>query len=245
MNIVQEGSGDVRDVALLYLAGTGAMAPELAARLPAGTCVAADKAVSFESPDPFGPQGVLPWQQALDLLQGQLGFQVGHLWLIGFSAGCWALRAQLDAGVPASYVLAADGIHLPLGTPAPNENLPWLAAAGMARAKELVLFVSVSGTPASKSRDTRTSARDLFGWSGCMGSYADPCIEQDGYLRIYGATYGGGNAGEHKDQINLLLPRMIDDAKAITSSTSSSPSKAPKILAAGAALLALLAWWLR
>lgn len=244
MEVLQEGSGERRDIVLLYLAGTGAMGPELAKLVP-GACVVADKAAFFETPEPFGPQGVTRWDEALDTLQSNLGFQVDHLWLVGFSAGCWAVRAQLDAGAPASYVLAADGIHLPLGAPAPNEDLPWLATAGAARARELVFFVSVSGTPASKSRDTRTSARDLFGWSGCMGSYADPCIEQDGYLRIYGATYGGGNAGEHKDQINLLLPRMIDDAKAITSSTSSSPSKAPKILAAGAALLALLAWWLR
>lgn len=248
MEILQAGSGPERDIALLYLAGTGAMGPELARRLPPGSCVVADKAIYFETPDPFGPQGVTRWDAMLATLQDQLGFTGRHLWLIGFSAGCWAVRAQLAAGAPASYVLAADGVHLPLGTPAPQEEQPWLEAAAAARARALVLSVSVSGTPAFKSRDTRTSARDLFGWTGCMGSYADPCIERDGFLSIYGATYGGtGNAGEHKDQINLLLPRMIDDAQLLSAPLAAAPSssKTAKVVAGLAALAALLAWVFR
>lgn len=245
MEVLQEGYGAERDIALLYLAGTGAMGPELARRLPAGSCVVADKAIFFETADPFGPQGVTRWDAMLATLQEQLGFTGRHLWLIGFSAGCWAVRAQLDAGAPASYILAADGIHLPLGTPAPNEDQPWLAAAAAARARALVLSVSVSGTPASKSRDTRTSARDLFGWNGCMGTYADPCIERDGFLSLYGATYGGGNAGEHKDQINLLLPRMIDDAQQLAFAQEPSPTSPAKVVAGLAALAALLTWAIR
>lgn len=243
MEILQDGSGPSRDIALLYLAGSGSTGPQLAEHFPEGTCVVADKAANFFASDPFGPEGVTRWDAMVASLQESLGFTKANLWLVGFSAGCWAVRAQLAASAPANYVLAVDGIHLSKGDPPPAEQTPWLEAAALARARDMVFSVSVSATPANKLQNTRDSAKHLFGWNGCLGSYDDPCVEREGFFSIYGATYGGANpTNEHKDQLIVLLPRMIDEAQHLTALGSSS-TKHTGIKVAGGLLAGGLALW--
>lgn len=210
LKLLQAGSGASRDFALLYLVGD--VGPKLAQALGPDVCVVAETAGTYNA---AGPGGVTPWDEALAWAQGQTGaFQVADLWLAGFSAGCQGVRTQLNLGCKANHILACDGIHLPLGNPSAAQKDAWLASMAAAKRGELTFSVSVSATAAHNFRSTRQSAKDLFGWGECMGSYADPCVEQDGAFRIYGATNSGGNpADEHMDQLRKLLPRMIADAR--------------------------------
>lgn len=203
----QPGSGATRDLALLFLVGD--MAPKLAAAIGQDACVITQKADTFAIPD------IMSWSDALAYAQEQTGgFSVGHVLLAGFSAGCQGVRAMLNDGAPARVILAADGIHLSKPTPAPYQVDAWRAVASSAEAGKVTFSVSMSKTPAG-AMTTRESAAYLFNWNGCMGSYERPCVEQRGSFRIYGATHNcqADPATEHMDQLRVLLPRMIADAK--------------------------------
>lgn len=212
LKLLQAGSGASRDFALLYLVGD--VGPKLAQALGPDVCVVAETAGTYNA---AGPGGVTPWQEAISWAKAQAGdFDVRGIWLIGFSAGCQGVRTQLSIApaCPARHIIACDGIHLPLGNPTSIQRDTWIAAANGAKDGRWTFSVSVSATAAHNFRSTRQSAKDLFGWGECMGSYADPCVEQDGAFRIYGATNSGGNpADEHMDQLRKLLPRMIADAR--------------------------------
>lgn len=219
LKLLQAGSGSSRDFALLYLVGD--VGSKLAQALGPNACVVAETAGTYNA---AGPGGVTPWDEALAWARAQTGhFAVADLWLAGFSAGCQGVRTQLNLGCKANHILACDGIHLPLGNPSAAQKDAWLASMAAAKRGELTFSVSVSATAAHNFRSTRQSAKDLFGWGECMGSYADPCVEQDGAFRIYGATNSGGNpADEHMDQLRKLLPRMIADARSGVSATVAS-----------------------
>lgn len=210
IKIIQQGSGATRDVALMYLVGP--KAKDLAAVLGPEVCVLSETASSYKT---SGPGGVTLWEEAIALAQGAGAFEVGRIWLIGFSAGCQGVRTQLLAGCPASYILACDGIHMPLGQPEAYQVDPWRSAASKAKMGLVTFSVSMSATAATEFRPTRASAEYLFDWNGCMGSYISPCVEKSGSFRLYGATHGGGvnPADEHMDQLRVLLPKMIEDAK--------------------------------
>ena len=208
LKLVQAGQGDTRDIALLYK--TGSEAPKLAQALGPNVCVVA------ETDGSFGDGLTTEWEGSLAFAQEQAGpFSVGRLWLIGFSAGCQGVRWLLATGAPAHYVIAADGIHLPLGTPTELQTRPWLDMASRARAGNGVFFVSVSKTGADNFSTTRASAEFLFGTKECLGSYASPCVRRSGNFAIYGATGlpDLDPATEHMNQLRVLLPRMIADAK--------------------------------
>src|SRR5690606_28272362 len=181
LEILQEGSGAERPVILLYMAGTGNMGPTLAALVPEAF-VLSEKG-NFEAPNPFH-NGFSTWQDALSFAES-FGFKASHLWLVGFSAGCWLVREQLRSGAPATVTLAADGIHMALQETEQTlqEQQPWMTLVQEAIQEKSVFFVSVSATPATYSKDTRTTAERLFSWVRCMGSYENPCITSEGYFR--------------------------------------------------------------
>lgn len=203
IQLLQEGRGSVRPVALLYLVGNQARA--IAEALGPDVCVVSETVGNWN-------EETTPVAEALAKV-GATGFAVGPLWLIGFSAGCQGVRAQINRGVKAQHVVACDGIHLPLGAAQPFQ-LVWKDVAARARLGYLTFSVSYSNTAATNFKTTKASAMELFGASGCFGSYADPCVEREGSLRIYGATNGGGApADEHMDQLRKLMLRMVHDAK--------------------------------
>src|SRR5690606_1013318 len=231
-------SGAERPVILLYMAGTGNMGPTLAALVPEAF-VLSEKG-NFEAPNPFH-NGFSTWQDALSFAES-FGFKASHLWLVGFSAGCWLVREQLRSGAPATVTLAADGIHMALQETEQTlqEQQPWMTLVQEAIQEKSVFFVSVSATPATYSKDTRTTAERLFSWVRCMGSYENPCITSEGYFRISAESHGGG-ANEHKDQINLLLPRMMTDANRLVNASKPTSTSPGKVALGVAGLTAIIA----
>lgn len=225
--LVQPGSGATRDVALLFL--TGAQAPQLAATLGADVCVLAEGQGGADS----------RLDDALAFAREQAGdFAPGKVWLIGFSAGCQGVRGVLANGASPDVVLAADGIHLPLGTPSAAQVDPWRTMVARARSGQAVFFVSVSQTAATTFRSTREAATLLFDTPECLGSYDHPCIQRRGNFAVYGAT-GLPTldvATEHMNQLRVLLPRMIADAK-----VAAAGGRRRWLLAV---VGAVLGWWL-
>lgn len=226
--VIQQGNGGKRDVVLMYLVGDRAQ--ELASRVGPDACVVAEAVSNYSSE-------VTPWRKALESVGAGSDFEVGRIWLIGFSAGCQGVRAQLNDGCPADVVLACDGIHGSRPTPTEAQTASWLRLASYARAGRAVFSVSCSKTPATTFLTTEDMAKVTFGWNGCYGSYSSPCVDRDGDFRIYGATNGGGSpADEHMDQLRKLLPRMIYDAK-------SGVSMGWGLVVAAAILLGLAVWY--
>jgi hypothetical protein len=226
--VIQQGNGGKRDVVLMYLVGDRAQ--ELASRVGPDACVVAEVVSNYSSE-------VTPWRKALEAVGAGSDFEVGRIWLIGFSAGCQGVRAQLNEGCPADVVLACDGIHGSRPTPTEAQTASWLRLASYARSGRAVFSVSCSKTPATTFLTTEDMAKVTFGWNGCYGSYSSPCVDRDGDFRIYGATNGGGSpADEHMDQLRKLLPRMIDDAK-------SGVSLGWGIVVTAAVLLGLAVWY--
>ena len=227
--IIQEGQGSKRDVVLCYLIGD--KGPVIAREVGPEACVVAQAASSYAQ---YGE--VIPWQEAIQQAGGGTDFEVARIWLIGFSAGCQAVRLQLNNGCPASVVIACDGIHGDKPQPADWQVAPWRKLANRARAGEVVFSVSCSKTPTTTFLSTEDMAKYTFGWNGCYGSYSSPCVDQSGLLRIYGATNGGGDPKqEHLDQIRNVLPLMIRDAK------SSSTIGMGMVAVVIASLVAI--WW--
>lgn len=218
IKIVQTGQGPRRSVALMYLVGAKAQA--LAAELGPDVCVVAETASKYNA---YGPGGVTPWEEAIGQVQAQDPFEVGDIWLIGFSAGTQGVRTQLNHGCRARYIIACDGIHMPLGNPSAEQKDSWLAASRAAMGGSVVFSVSCSQTPAYDFKTTRQSIRDLFGVEPCFGSPSDPCVVEDGNFRVYGATtptLSSDPKGEHMAQLHEVLPVMIRDAKSGSSSSS-------------------------
>jgi len=218
LKIVQLGRGSTRDVALMYL--VGAKAKDLAAELGPDVCVVAETASKYNV---LGAGGVTPWNDAIAEAQAQDPFDVGRIWLIGFSAGTQGVRTQLNIGCPAQYILACDGIHMPLGNPTAEQKDSWLRASQQARSGGLVFSVSCSKTAAYDFKTTRQSIIDLFAVDPCFGSPSSPCVEQDGLFRVYGATtptIAQDPKGEHMAQLHEVLPVMIRDARSGASGSS-------------------------
>lgn len=195
----------------MYLVGD--YASKLAAELGPEVCVVAETASKYNT---YGDGGVTPWQDAIAVAQAQDPFEVGDLWLIGFSAGTQGVRTQLNAGCRPRYILACDGIHLPMGTPTAEQADSWKRAAASARDGSIVFSVSCSKTPAYDFKSTRQSAEELFGEKPCFGAPEYPCVVRDGEFRLYGATtltLATDPKGEHMAQLRQVLPVMIRDAK--------------------------------
>ena len=205
--LVQPGSGSTRDIALCYLSGGKQAAPALGPDV----CVVQETADAY---DRVGDGGVADWQDTVSWASEQAGgFQVGKVWLIGFSAGCQGVRTQIIQGCQAAYVFALDGIHLPLsGTPQEYKTAPWLATKRRAEAGECVFFCSYSNTAAYNNKTVRASLQQLFGIDpDCFGSTTEPCVQGSGNFLIFGATQSGSGtpATEHTSQVNDLLPAII------------------------------------
>lgn len=211
IKIVQPGSGTKRDLAILYLVGS--KAADLAAELGPEVCVVAENASKYNA---YGDGGITPWQSVIHMAQAQDPFELGDIWLIGFSAGTQGARTQLWNGCKARYIIACDGIHLPKGTPTSEQWDTWKMAYSSAVGGALSFSVSCSKTPTYDFKSTRDSAEELFGIKPCFGSPDSPCMESKGAFRLYGATtptLATDPKGEHMAQLHHVLPRMIRDAK--------------------------------
>lgn len=229
-SVIQPGQGETRDVVLCY--HVGSFGKNIAEQLGPSFCVVAETSSAYNQ---LGGGGVTPWKEALAAVGAGEAFRTGRIWLIGFSAGCQGVRSQLNAGCPASVVLACDGIHGNKPVPSEAQSAAWKGLASSARMGQAIFSVSCSKTAAYKFLSTEETARVLFGWTPCFGSYSSPCVDKTGSFRIYGATNSGGNpADEHMDQLRKLLPIMIQDA--MSSGTEWG------WWALGAAAVAAIAW---
>jgi len=238
--IVQPGSGSTRDIALCYLAGGKQAAPALGPDV----CIVQETAGSY---DKVGDGGVFDYTDTVSWAKEQAGgFEVGKLWLIGFSAGCQGVRTQILQGCNADYVLAIDGIHLPIsGTPQEYKTAPWLATKARADAGQCVFFCSYSATEAYNFKTVRASLQQLFGIDpGCFGPPTEPCVQGSGNFLVFGSTQAGSGtpATEHTSQVNELLPNLIPVA--LGKSTLGGGGGRRGLLYVGAAVLVLGAYWL-
>lgn len=198
--LLQAPSSSASDLVLGYL-----IRDEVALSL--AQQISPDPAVVTEKSDVFnriGDGGIASLDDVLSLAGIE---QLGRLFLVGFSAGCQAVRVQLAAGVVPSVALAADGIHAS-DPPTEAQSAPWQEAARRAEAGELFFGVSYSQVSATKFLPTRTSiARILAVDTSQLGTIDDPAVQCRGRFCAYGVA--GVDHGAHQTE---LLGRMLRDA---------------------------------
>ena len=201
LSLIQPGEGPERDVLLLYF--TTARTKDLAAIVGPSVCVIAQNAPSFSK---WGADGVATLDETLAWARsnGAGTFQMGHLALGGFSAGCQAVGLHLKAGVEPFATLCADGIHSGLN-PSPEGLALWRHQADRARAGDAWALWSYSEIVPPTYRGTKPTIEDIVGHTLPVGD--PPAITQEGNLVLWGVA--GDNAAAHMVSLNTEMPEMV------------------------------------
>jgi len=219
----QRGSGAVRPLVVLYHAGgTPAVAKAAGPRAAIAWYAAQWKpgtgtGTAYTTFHPESPK-------LLDMLGGtaeEVGAEA--FWpivLVGFSAGCQALRTQLTAGQEPTAYVAIDGIHS--GTVASEAQLApwrgWMRKCGASipsaqpdaipRLPEQPLCIATcSQIQPSGYASVRLTLERITGWNLVPGGPDAPALYQSGGLTI--ASYPGGAPKDHIAQASAALPRWI------------------------------------
>jgi len=111
LTLVTPGSGAVRDLVIAYHVAPLVTGPKIAEAAPEA-CVLVEMNNGLSSAYELR-NGLVPLPEAVAKAKEMAGedFEVGLLILVGFSAGCEALRQHLNQGYLPSVMLALDGTH--------------------------------------------------------------------------------------------------------------------------------------
>lgn len=206
MQIRQLGHGAVRDVVLCYHVGDTSRLARVLGTEPA---IASQVAGDYEK---VGGDGVEPWQDTVSRLQaGGGGFQVGRIWMCGWSAGCRGVRTQMrEAGARPDVVLCADGIHVGT-TPEDYQVAPWRKLRQEAMAGGPFFASSSSNIPTYGFQSTRAAAKAIWGLGPPgPGTPGDPYVERQG--NFLWLSTDGTDAAEHVAHLEVVLPMMAEAA---------------------------------
>lgn len=144
------------------------------------------------------------------------GFTAGPLVLVGFSAGCRAVRACLRAGNQPAAVVAIDGTHGNWPTRTEDQIAPWRAAFDRARQDPAsFLFAAshsgltyVEGLKPNPYASTWRVLREVTGWPLAVAKGGPrPVVTREG-----GAVVFSTDAQDHVAQARVFLPKILAEA---------------------------------
>jgi hypothetical protein len=214
--ILRRGKGSLRPLVVSYFAGSR----ELIDAVSDHTCVVG---IGDSSPGFFrsaSTKNPLLNDLIEDLLPRVGAEAFFPIVLMGFSAGCQAVRMQLIAEQFPTATLTVDGVHSSLPpqswqidvwrrwfekcgadvpTTAPNE-----ASGSDGRPVAIVTLTQI--VPPTFT-GTRATMEAVTGWDLPPGTKTDPGRSQSGNLIIY--SYPGGQAEAHLDQARRVLPAKL------------------------------------
>ncbi len=197
MRLVQAGSGDPRDLVVVYHLNASADADVCAAVGP-DACIVNDTVPQSDIGvyGSIGPGGIASLEDVAAWAASQVGaFSIDRIILVGYSAGYLGVRTQLLAGADPAAIVVADGIQ----TPRPGDAgavAPWVAYAALARAGDRVFVASHSTQGQTNMLNTTDTLRLITGM---------PLVD-------------AGN--DHHAQGYVVLPRLLGMAMALLSSSN-------------------------
>jgi hypothetical protein len=200
--LVQPGIGALRPLVILYLVGAQVDPDVRAALGPAPAIVAFDDAQGESVP------------VVVNRVEQRTGAKVSDVALVGFSAGCAAVRRELLDGRDPSAVLACDGTHASL-PPAPWQIEVWQRLAERARKGER-LFVATctqntyveSELPKDQRYSATVSVLQLVTGYPLMPSVA-PAGEHEGALHVFSYASASTDHDAHIEQQRAVMPAML------------------------------------
>jgi len=201
--LVQRGEGKERPLVVFYLVGSHVDADVRAALGPLPAIAAYDDSIGE------------PLPSTISRVNGTIvGSAVKDVVLVGFSAGCQAVRRELATGRDPIGAVAMDGTHGKL-PPAEYQVAPWRELAEKARRGER-LFVATCTQNTYVETDlpkdqryaaTVTMLRLITGFS--IPPSDAPEGEHDGDLHVYGYTSETTDKAAHIRQQRIWMPEML------------------------------------
>jgi len=208
--VVQQGSSS--DVVIAYHMGEP-LDQMLAASFPDAT-IFNETGITYHDPNEVSPPP-----------------QAGRLILVGWSAGCQAIRVQLQRGVVPAAIIACDGIH--------GSYDVWKRYVEMARSGQVVMAITHSQVPGVQFPSTTEMAERLTGFVlDKFGPPSNPAVHSVGKLIVYSAE--GNDAEAHKAQVRVVFP-IAASAVMTALNTGEVPTGDSEFAPTGAQILALLA----
>jgi len=215
LTVIQKGSGPKR---LCVIAFFVANREALLSQLPREACVVADlDKTGGRFALPVGRGGVDPIDKVLAQARAASGyFEPSAVVLVGWSAGCQAVREILRSGARPDAVLALDGTS---GSCPPTEAqlAPWQAGAERARLGEMLLVLThtlqvyTEQLPvASRYLSTLSGCRAITGWPlEQAGPVAAPVFRREGGLVVASYRSARMDAAAHVEQQTKALPDLL------------------------------------
>lgn len=210
LRLIQHGAGPARVVVCGWHT-----APEYLHDVPPDAVLAVDVSGAYTSPTPLST--VLDWLHRS--IPGE-PWVPRALVLLGWSAGCQAIRAHLKAGARPQVVVALDGTSGSVPADDAAHVAPWRELAERARAGGCLALLSHTGMtyterlpPAQRYAATVTILRAATGWAlDDDGPIEAPVERVEGDLHVLScrsAAGGAPDAAAHVAQVTTLLPRLL------------------------------------
>lgn len=143
LHLVQAGSGASRDIVVAYHVAPSVAGPALAAVSPPEACIAIEIRDGFSSVYQRN-HGLPSLPETLAAIQALAGetFEPRLLFVIGFSAGCQALREHLNEGNFPSGMIALDGVHASDPPDQASQIHSWEVYCGLARDEHVLCRIT-------------------------------------------------------------------------------------------------------
>lgn len=200
--LVQQGEGNPRPLVVLYLVGSP-LDPELREALGQTPSI-----VAYDDPD----GDALP--TTIARVEATTKAAVSDVILVGYSAGCKAVRRELMNGQDASGILTIDGTHADL-PPAIWQIEVWRQYAERARRGERLFVATCTQntyveTELPKGRRYSSTVSVLRKVTGHALEPSDnPAGEHDGALHVYSFSSAQTDSAAHAKQQTIVLPIML------------------------------------
>lgn len=214
IKLVQAGSGDQRPLVIAYFCANHTA---LVSGLPAEACIVNDV------DNPNGRFAAAPGHGGVDPIDVAVTFARQHaglgdasaVVLVGWSAGCQAVREQLRAGAAPDAVVCLDGVA---GSVPPTEAqiAPWRPLVARARAGEACFVLSHTAMgyterlpPAQRFESTTHMAALVTGTAGTTPLTDGDITPEDGELYVLGYPSGDIDGAAHIRQQTEVLPDVM------------------------------------
>lgn len=213
--MVQQGVGQARDLVVVYY-----LAAELDSKLKQaapGALILNDTRANTAEYRVVGGGGIAPIRDLAARTGREQGCIIRSITLVGYSAGCQALRAQLQrgAGDLVDGLVPVDGTHASF--PAPSELMeikPWRDFADQARAKRKVMTATHTMLTYTEQLPkpfmcTWHVLQRVTGWPLAeQGEDGVPVPTEEGFLAVW--SYADADAAGHRYQGREALPAALE-----------------------------------
>ncbi len=212
LRLVSAGRGEVRDLVVVYYLGAYSDR-KLRDACPPNTVIVNDTRKPTARYTRMRPnEGIDPLVSVREWAIRQSGaLGIDRTILLGFSAGCQALRTQLLAGEAPDAVVAVDGTHS--GTQAAGWQIdPWRDYLDLALGDKAVFVASHTQIVPPGYASTRKTLERVTGWvlPGKFPGGLEWAEHQESSALV--VSYPGANAAAHSNQATRYAPQLLSRA---------------------------------